>query len=251
MAMTTPFFAGQVILITGAASGIGRATSIKLAIQGASLALTDINSAALSETETKCSTKQPGQSHSLHTVDVSDAAAVDAMVAAVVTCHGRLDHIFNCAGVNPTPKSILETTDTYWQLLVSVNLQGTFNVCRAGIPHLRSGASVVNVSSIAGVQPCAGMAVYAATKAGVIGFSKAMAMELGPQGIRTNVIAPGDIHTPTNSAVVIGGTTLQNSAAKIALGRLGQPDEVADVVLWLLQSSFVNGSVVEINGGVE
>ncbi|KGO49838.1 Short-chain dehydrogenase/reductase SDR [Penicillium expansum] len=226
--MTTPVFAGQIILITGAASGIGRATSIKLAIQGASLALTDINSAALSETETKCSTKHPGQSHSLHTVDVSDAAAVDAMVAAVVACHGRLDHIFNCAGVNPTPKSILETTDTYWQLLVSVNLQGTFNVCRAGIPHLRSGASVVNVSSIAGVRPCAGMAVYAATKA-----------------------APGDIHTPTNAAVVIGGTTLQNSAAKIALGRLGQPDEVADVVLWLLQSSFVNGSVVEINGGVE
>ena len=133
---------------------------------------------------------------------------------------------------------------------MGVNLQGTFNVCRACIPHLRPGSSVVNVSSITAIRPPAGMAVYAATKAGVIGFSKAMAMETGPRGIRTNVVAPGDIHTATNASVVAGESALRDSANRAALGRLGQPDEVADAVMFLFQNQFINGSVVELNGGV-
>lgn len=248
-AIALPFL-DQVILITGAGSGIGRATSLRLAALGATLALADIQRASVIGVETQCMAHQPIRSHSIHAIDVSDTAAVDKLVAAVVARHVRIDHVFNCAGINPTPTSIVATTDKYWQQLVSVNLQGTFNVCRASIPHLGRGASVINVSSIAGIRPLAGMAAYAATKAGVIGFSKAMAIELGPQGIRCNVVVPGDIHTATNAAVV-GDVSLQRAIDRVALGRLGSPDEVADVVVFLLQSSFVNGSVVDVNGGLQ
>lgn len=248
--MSPPTLSGKVILITGAGNGIGRATSIKLATEGASLALSDIDLASVTETASQC-TPQPGQPHSVNAVDVSDAAAVNIWVAATVARHGRLDHIFNCAGINPIQIRTVDTSDEYAKRLLNVNLQGTFNVCRACIPHLRAGCSVVNVSSIVGVQPRAEMAIYAATKAGIIGFSKSMALELGPQGIRVNVVAPGEIHTATNVSVVAGDETVQRAGEKVALGRLGQPGEVADVVSWMFQSSYMNGSVVEVNGGVE
>lgn len=248
MTGTTPF-ADNVILITGAATGIGRVTSIKLAELGASLALADINLPLVKETAAQCSTRQKGQSHSAHEVDVSDSAAVNAFVTAVLSTHGRIDHIFNCAGVNPTPVTVTETTDAYWAKLTGVNLQGTFNVCRACIPHLRSDASIVNMSSIAGIKPPAGMAAYAACKAGVSALSKAMAMELGPKGIRVNVVAPGNIRTATNAAVVTGQEG--KAAGKAALGRMGSPEEVAEVVVFLFQGRYVNGSVIEVNGGLE
>ncbi|KAJ6126738.1 Short-chain dehydrogenase/reductase SDR [Penicillium sp. IBT 18751x] len=250
--MATPHsLSGKVILITGAGNGIGRATSIKLAAEGASLALSDIDLASVTETAEQCQTKQPGQFHHIQQVDVSDATSVTTWVASITARYGRLDHIFNCAGINPIQIPTVDTTDDYAHRLISVNLQGTFNVCRASIPHLSSGSSVVNVSSIVGIQPRAGMAIYAATKAGIIGLSKSLALELGPRGIRVNVVAPGEIHTSTNVSVVAGEETVQRAAEKVALGRLGQPDEIADVVAWMFQSSYMNGSVVEINGGVQ
>lgn len=118
---------------------------------------------------------------------------------------GRLDHLFNCAGINPTSIPLEETTDEYWDKLVSVNLKGVFNVTRAAIPHLKKGASIVNVSSISGIRPSAQQSVYCTTKYGLIGFSKCVALELGPRGIRTNVVAPGYIDTPTNAGIVKGG----------------------------------------------
>lgn len=250
--MATPSsLSGKVILITGAGNGIGRATSIKLAAEGAILALSDIDLASVTKTAAQCKDKQPGQHHSVELVDVSDVSSVHAWVTATISRHGRLDHIFNCAGINPIQIPTIDTTDDYAQRLMSVNLLGTFNVCRACIPYLSSGSSIVNVSSIVGTQPRAEMAIYAATKAGVIGLSKAMALELGPQGIRVNAVAPGEIHTSTNVSVVAGEKIVQQAGEKVALGRLGQPDEVADVVVWMFQSSYMNGSVVEINGGVE
>ncbi|KAJ5190399.1 Short-chain dehydrogenase/reductase SDR [Penicillium cinerascens] len=250
--MTTPSpLSGKVILITGAGNGIGRATSIKLASEGASLALSDIDLASVNETAAQCVEQRPAQSHTINEVDVSNVASVNAWVMATVSRYGRLDHIFNCAGINPIQIPTVDTTDEYSQRLISVNLGGTFNVCRACIPHLLSGSSVVNVSSIVGVQPRAGMAIYAATKAGIIGLSKSMAMELGPQGIRVNVVAPGEIYTATNVSVIAGEETVQRAGQKVALGRLGRPDEIADVVIWMFQSSYMNGSVIEVNGGVE
>lgn len=245
--MTQPF-SGKVIFITGAGSGIGRATAIKLASLGATLFLTDINPSSVQETRTLCS----GDSHNTRVLDVAQTSACTAAIALAISHHDKIDHIFNCAGVNPTPYALEDTTDEYWDKLMNVNLRGTYAITRAAIPYLRPGSSIVNVSSICGVQPTANIAIYCATKYGLIGFSKAMALELGMKGVRVNVIAPGFIDTPTNASVVAGEESVRRIEGKISLGRMGVPEECADVVAFLMGegAGYVNGSVIEVNGGM-
>lgn len=242
-------FSGKVIFITGAASGIGRATAIKLSTLGATLWLTDIAVEGLQVTKSMC--RNP-HLHEIHQLDVSDTIACTRSVNACVDVFGGLHHVFNCAGVNPTPYALEDTTDEYWNRLMDVNLRGTYAITRAALPHLASGASFVNVSSICGVQPTANIAIYCATKYGVIGFSKAMALELGKKGVRVNVLAPGFIDTPTNASVVAGEESVRRIEGKISMGRMGTPDECADVVAFLMgdESGYVNGSVIEVNGGM-
>lgn len=250
--MTPPHFHESVVLITGAGSGIGRATSVKMAVLGANLAICDINEASLRATAEMCANEQSKQSHHVQAFDVVDTTAANNFVAAVMAKFGRIDHIFNCAGINPTQMALETVTDEYFFKLMNTNVKGTFNITRACIPHLKTGASFVNASSISGIRPSAGTAVYAATKAALIGFSKSMALELGPKGIRTNVVAPGGIHTPTNASVVAGAASVQAFADKVALGRLGTAEEVADVVAFLFgpEARYMNGSVIEVNGGL-
>lgn len=245
-------FSSSVALVTGAGSGIGRATSIKLASLGASLALCDINEVSVNETVAMCTQTHTGQSHLARAFDAGSTDPVNDFVAATMAKYGRIDHVFNCAGVNPTRIPLESTSDEYWSKLMNSNLKSMFNVTRACIPHLKTGASFVNVASISATKAPAGMAVYAATKAGIIGFSKSMALELGPRGIRTNVVAPGEIHTPSNSSVVAGLDTLKSAEERIAVGRFGEAEEVADVVVFLFGegSRYMNGSVVDVNGGL-
>ncbi|KAG4432539.1 hypothetical protein IFR05_011974 [Cadophora sp. M221] len=242
-------FINKTILITGAGSGIGRATSIKLSHLSATLALADINSSAITETLNLC---KPGN-HSSHLVDVSLSKNCNILICDIIERHGRIDHVFNCAGINPTSLPTADITDEYWDKLTNTNLKGLFNITRACIPYLQSGASFVNVSSVLGLQAGAGYAVYCATKFGVIGFSKCIALELGPKGIRANVVAPGYIDTPTNAGVVEGKEAVAEMEKLVALGRMGLPEEVADVVVYLMsdESKYMNGSVVEINGGLK
>ncbi|KAE9367924.1 NAD(P)-binding protein [Stipitochalara longipes BDJ] len=241
-------FDSKVILCTGAGSGIGRATAIKLSQLGATLALTDINPASLSETLLLC---EEGN-HMSSAFDIGLSDSCNTFVASIINKYSRLTHIFNCAGINPTSLSTVSITDEYWDKLITTNLKGLFNITRACIPHLTSGASFVNVASIAGLRPTAGFAVYCASKYGVIGFSKCMALELGPKGIRTNIVAPGYIDTPTNAAVVEGKEVAEAMAKQVSYGRMGTPDEVADLAVFLFgdESWYMNGSVVEINGGL-
>ncbi|KAF2738584.1 NAD(P)-binding protein [Polyplosphaeria fusca] len=243
-------FQDRVVLITGAGSGIGRATAVKMASLGASLALCDINYDNLESTSKLCGATTPKH---LDDVDVSSNQEVRKFVDATATKLGRIDHVFNCAGVNPTSIPLEDTTDEYWDKLVNTNLKGVFNVTRAAIPHLKSGASIVNVSSISGLRGSAQQAVYCTTKYGLIGFSKCMALELGPRGIRTNVVCPGYIDTPTNAGIVKGGEAVERMVNGNALGRLGTPEDVADVVAFLFgeESRYMNGSVVEIDGGIK
>jgi NAD(P)-dependent dehydrogenase (short-subunit alcohol dehydrogenase family) len=186
-------------------------------------------------------------------VDVSSVQEVKKWIDSTINKFGAIHHVFNCAGVNPTSIPIEETTDEYWDKLVNTNLKGVFNVTRAVIPHLQSGASFVNVSSISGLRPTTQQSVYCTTKYGLIGFSKCMALELGPRGVRTNVVAPGCIDTPTNAGIVKGGDAIQEMRDGNALGRLGTPEEVADVVVFLFgdESRYMNGSVVEIDGAMK
>ncbi|KAK8188316.1 3-oxoacyl-reductase [Phyllosticta capitalensis] len=246
--MSLPF-EGQTILITGAASGIGRATALKLHSLGATLYLVDVDLNGVSKTLELCRS-QPGATaeHEIEKLDVASSTAVSEYINA------KLHHVFNCAGVNPTSYKLEETTDEYWDKLMSVNLRGVYNITRATIPHMVSpGGSYVNVSSICGLHPSAHQAIYCATKFGLIGFSKSMALELGPRGIRTNVVAPGYIDTPTNAGIVKGGDAVERMAKGNSLGRLGTPEEVADVVAFLMGEGarYMNGSVVEIDGGLK
>lgn len=235
----------------GAASGIGLATTKKLAALGATLCLCDINQNYLSQTasDLQSTVKQAIISEAF---DIGSTTECNNFVSKIISQHGHIDHVFNCAGVNPTKLPTSEIDDEYWDKLCSTNLKGLFNMTRACIPHLPSGSSFVNVSSIAGIRPTAGFAVYCATKFGIIGFSKCVALELGGKGIRTNVVAPGYIDTPTNASVVAGKEAVERDSQRISMGRMGTADEIADVVIFLMseEARYMNGSVVEVNGGV-
>ncbi|USW48067.1 Putative short-chain dehydrogenase/reductase SDR, NAD(P)-binding domain superfamily [Septoria linicola] len=258
-------FDGKVCLITGAASGIGRATAIKMASQGAILALSDINQAGVHETKSLCS--QP-ESHQADILDVSSSSAVEAYMKTVISNLSRLDFVFCCAGVNPTAYPLTSTTDDYWDKLVNTNLKGTYLISRAAIPHLEKSAqetqdsgagsestsiipAIVNVSSIMGVTASPEYAIYCATKFGIVGFTKALALELGPKGIRVNAVAPGFIDTPSNAGVVAGPEAVQKQVDQVAMGRMGTSEEIADVVAFLFsgESRYMTGAVVQVDGG--
>jgi NAD(P)-dependent dehydrogenase (short-subunit alcohol dehydrogenase family) len=244
-------FSNKVVIITGAGSGIGRAATIKMASLGATVAITDINASGLSETISLCN-KSADQNHIQATFDVGSSEKCNQFIADVVNQLGRIDYVLNNAGINPTAQPTENIPDEYWDKLMNTNLKGTFNITRACIPHLKSGASVVNISSICGVRPTAELAVYCATKYGVIGFTKCVALELGSRGIRVNVVAPGHILTPTNMFVKKGVDAQQEIIKNISIGRLGQPEDVVQVISFLFSdaSRYMNGSVVEINGGL-
>lgn len=224
---------------------------MKLASLSATLALCDIDYDNL-EAASKLCTGTPKPPY-LSDVDVSSVKEVQNFIAETIKKFGRIDHVFNCAGVNPTSIPLEDTSDEYWDKLINVNLKGVFNVTRGVIPHLKEGASFVNVSSISGIRPSAQQAVYCTTKYGLIGFSKSLALEFGPRGIRTNVVCPGYIDTPTNAGVVKGGSAVESMIHGNALHRMGTPEEVADVVAFLFseEARYMNGSVVEIDGGIK
>jgi len=243
-------FSGKLVVITGAASGIGRATAIKLSSLGAIIHLSDVNSPGLAETAALLSPTPQG--HSTQLVDVSDTNAINNWINSIVAGDKPIDHVFSCAGINPTAYNLTDTSDDYWDKIVNTNLRGTYALTRACMPHLRSGSSIVNVASVLGTRGAARMAIYSATKWGVIGFTKSMALELGPKGIRVNAVAPGYIDTPTNCNVVEGEESVRVLSEKVGQRRFGSAEEVADVVVWLMgaEAGYVNGSVVEINGGL-
>lgn len=247
-------FTDKVILITGAGSGIGRATAIKAASWNATVVLSDINAAGLEKTRYECELASPPSAarNFLRVVDVSLSESCSSFIKSVIETYERIDHVFNCAGINPTPVATEEVSDGYWDKMVNTNLKGVFNITRACLPYMKSGSSFVNVSSVCGRYPFPEYAVYCATKYAVIGFSKSLALEVGPRGVRVNVIAPGTVVTPTNVSVRAGTEALDNAAQRVALRRAGTAEEIGNVVLFLFSdaSRYMNGSVVDIDGGV-
>lgn len=238
---------GKVVFLTGAGSGIGRATALKLSKLGARLALRDIDIESCRETAKQCA----GGPHQVTLLNVGEYKRCFETVKDAIGYFGRIDHVFNCAGINPVAKDLIDCSEDYFDKLVNANVKGVFNVTKATIPYLRNGSTIVNVSSICGLNPHKQMAIYCATKYAIIGFSKSMALELGPKGIRVNVVAPGYIETPTNISVVAGEDQVKKTAEQVALGRMGKASEVADVAAFLMgdESRYMNGSVVEVNGG--
>jgi len=234
--------AGRRILITGAGSGIGRRTAALFAAEGARLALLDRNEAGLAETAA-------GLDAGCFAADVTDEDAVNSAVAAGAAFLGGLDGVVNAAGI--TEIGTLEQTDfATWRRVMAVNLDGTFLVCRAALPHLRAAefATIVNIASGQALLPGPSLSAYAASKGGVLTLSRALAAELAPR-IRVNAICPGIVDTP-----MVSGNAVRAAApdlSRYALKRMASALEIAQALLFLTgrESAFVTGAALAVDGG--
>jgi NAD(P)-dependent dehydrogenase (short-subunit alcohol dehydrogenase family) len=237
-------------IVTGAGSGIGRATAHRLAAAGADVLAADINEAWAAETAEGGEGKlRPAG------VDVRDEASVLALFAgADELWDGRLDVLANIAGVGTTT-TVLDTTLEDWEEVFAANARGTFLCCRAALGRMISsgGGTIINMASIAGMVGLRNRAAYSASKGAVIAFTKALAIEYVAQGIRVNAICPGTIDSPwVKRLITETGERREDLVARQPMGRLGTPEEPADAVLYLASdaSAFVTGSQFVIDGGL-
>jgi len=240
---------GKVALITGGAQGIGKAIALLLARNGADIVVTDVNLERAEETSGEI--QALGRKGMALKADVSRLAEVEALVQTVVEKFGRIDILVNNAGI-ARDKLILRMTEEDWDAVLGVNLKGTFNCTKAVIKHMskqRSG-KVVNIASVGGEMGNAGQANYSASKAGVIGLTKTLAREFAQRGININAIAPGYIQTPMTDA--LPEKAKEELKRMIPMERLGQPEDVARAVLFLVSeaSSYITGHVLNVNGGI-
>ena len=243
--MNTGRLDGRRILITGAGSGIGKATAAMVVAEGGKVALLDRDLDKIQEIAKEVGGIALG-------CDVTREADVVEAVARASQELGGLDGIVNSAGISQHGgRTLLETTLDKWNQVMAVNLTGAFLICREAVPHLKAvkGSSIVNVSSGAGLLPSPAGPTYGASKAGLIMFSKFIAQELGPE-IRVNAIAPGAIDTPMLQALreEYGSST---SSLKPALQRTGRAEEIAAAIVFLLSddASYVTGSTLTVDGG--
>ena len=239
----------KTVLITGASKGIGAATAILFAQNGYNVVI-NYNSSVESAILLEKSLNENGFSALSYMADVSKPNDVNRMVNDVIAKFGKIDVLINNAGI-AQQKLFTDITDEDWNRMISTNLTGTFNCCRAVIPGMvsRKSGCIINTSSIWGMVGASCEAHYSAVKAGIIGLTKALAKELGPSGIRVNCVAPGVINTRMNSNLSV--KDLEGLADDTPLGRLGSTNEVASTSLFLASNSaeFITGQVISPNGG--
>jgi 3-oxoacyl-[acyl-carrier protein] reductase len=240
--------AHEVALVTGAARGIGKAVASALAEAGASVVLTDL----LPEVhETTAALQEKGYKVSAVTGNVASLADAQQMVDKAVEEYGRLDILVNNAGIT-RDNLLLRMPEEDWDQVIAVNLKGTFNMTKAAVKTMlkqRSG-KIINIASVIGQIGNTGQANYAASKAGVIAFTKTMARELAGRGIRVNAVAPGFIQSQMTEKLP---EDLKNTILRqIPLGKFGQPEDVAKVVLFLASgaSGYITGQVLRVDGGM-
>jgi len=244
----------KVALITGSASGQGRAAALLFGAQGARVVVTDINDEGAAET-VRMLEEQDSEGVVVH-ADVSVRADVDAMVAATMERYGRLDVLYNNAAVQMSGR-LVECTDSEWDLTIATNLSAIFWACRAALPHLLEGdgGSIINTASTLGLIGSEGYAAYGAAKAGLVLLTKQIAVEYGP-AVRANVIAPGSIDTPRFQKVLEktpgADEFVEGLKRTIPVRRLGLADDVARIALFLASdlSSYVSGAVLPADGGL-
>ena len=241
---------GKIALITGASKGIGRAIALQYASHGAQVAFTYLASVeqgkALEEELLSRGVKAKG-----YRSDASDFAQAEALVNQVIEDFGRLDILVNNAGIT-MDNLILRMTEEMWDKVLTVNLKSCFNTVKASTKQLmkqRSG-SIINITSVVGLKGNAGQANYAASKAGMIGFTKSVALELGSRGIRVNAVAPGFIETEMTGK--LDEKTVQGWRDAIPMKRGGKPEEVADACVFLGSdmSSYISGQVLPVDGAM-
>lgn len=240
----------RVVLVTGAASGIGRATALALARAGARVAVVDLDvegGQAVAE-EIAGSLRADAR---FFRCDVRRAEQVDATVTDVVRAFGRLDGAFNAAGILGAWATIAETEESAFDDVVETNLKGTFLCLRAEIRAMGAGGAIVNCSSVAGTSGFAEAGSYAASKHGVLGLTRTAALECARSGIRVNAVCPGAVRTPMLERAA-GDEGPEAFGAAHPMGRLAEPHEVAAAAVWLLSeaASFVTGHALMVDGGL-
>jgi len=241
--------AGKVALVTGAAQGIGKAVALLLARNGADMVVSDINLEKAEETAKEVQTL--GRKALAIKVDVAKLGDVEKMVEGILAQFGKVDILVNNAGI-ARDKLILRMTEEDWDAVLNINLKGTFNCTKAVVRHMskQKSGKIVNIASVVGEMGNAGQGNYAASKAGVIGFTKTIAREFAQRGINVNAIAPGYIETPMTDA--LPEKAKEELKRLIPMDRLGRPEDVAEAVLFLVSeaSSYITGQVLNVNGGI-
>jgi 3-oxoacyl-[acyl-carrier protein] reductase len=241
--------AGKVALVTGGAQGIGKAVALLLARNGADIVVSDINLEKAEETAKEVQTL--GRKALATKVDVATLSDVEKMVEAILAQFGKVDILVNNAGI-ARDKLILRMTEEDWDAVLNINLKGTFNCTKAVVRHMskQKSGKIVNIASVVGEMGNAGQGNYAASKAGVIGFTKTIAREFAQRGINVNAIAPGYIETPMTDA--LPDKVKEELKRLIPMDRLGKPEDVAEAVLFLVSESanYITGQVLNVNGGI-
>jgi len=243
----------KVALVTGGSSGIGRATALAFAREGAKIVVADINIEGGEETVKMV--RERGSESIFVKTDVTRAAEVEALVKRAVETYGRLDYAYNNAGVEESPqRTTADCTEEDWDRIVSINLKGVWLCMKYEIPQmLRQGSgAIVNTSSIFGLVSFAKRPAYTASKHGIVGLTKAAALDYASAGIRVNAVCPGVIRTSMLARVWAGSPEAEELAnASSPTGRIGTPEEVAEAVVWLCSdaASFVTGHPLAVDGG--
>jgi NAD(P)-dependent dehydrogenase (short-subunit alcohol dehydrogenase family) len=239
-----PDLDGRVAVITGGASGIGAATARRFAAEGASVAIIDRDA----EGVLRIASEVSGHAYAL---DVRDSEEVTEVIDVIAQTLGQIDILVNNAGTGDL-RPLHTVDDKLWHRLIDVNLTGTFNLTRAVIPYMleTGGGAIVNNASVSGFAPTRNEAAYSAAKAGVISLTKSAALEYGPT-VRVNCVAPGHVRTPMTAVWDQMPDAFEPIAATIPLGRIGEAEEVAEVILFLAsdRSSYITGQTLVVDGG--
>ena len=245
----------KVALITGGAAGIGKATALRFTEEGAQVAICDVDAKGGEKT-----LRELGPNAAFNNVDVTDRVSVDSWVESVLEKYGRIDILVNNAGIvrdsllvkMKDGELVRQMPENDFDLVVAINLKGVFNCTQAVVPAMirQGGGVILNASSIVGLDGNLGQTNYIATKAGVIGMTKAWARELGRHNIRVNAVAPG--FTATEILTSMPDKVLEGMKARTPLGRLGQPEDIANAYLFLAsdEASFISADVLRVDGGI-
>jgi NAD(P)-dependent dehydrogenase (short-subunit alcohol dehydrogenase family) len=245
-------FKEKVAFVTGAAAGIGRATALAFAKNGARVAVVDVNEDAGGQTVHMI--QDAGGDAFFIKCNVASSLEVKSAIEKTTAKYGRLDFAFNNAGIEGEKANTVDCTEENWQKVIDINLKSVWLCMKFEIPQMlkQGGGTIVNCSSIAGVVGFAGTPAYVASKHGVIGLTKTAALEFSKSNIRVNAICPGVIQTSMVDRYIHGEAQLRDQLALAEpIGRLGQPEEIANAALWLCspQSSFVTGHPLVVDGG--
>ena len=242
---------GKIAVVTGASRGIGRAIAETLAAEGATVVVNYQSNAEAAEAVVSAITAAGGRAVAIR-ADVSDTAAAEGLIKAAIDAFGHIDIVVNNAGTT-RDTLLLSMKEEQWDVVLSTNLKSVFNVCKAAArPMLRrkQGGRIINISSVSGIVGQPGQTNYAASKAGIIGFSKSLAKELGTRGITVNVVAPGFVLTDLTAG--LSDELVQQTLGYIPLGRWGQAQEIAHAVAFLAsdRASYITGEVLRVDGGI-